>query len=119
MVTPFYLEEHSSPDKGQYVWGYRITIENGSPETVTLISRYWRITDGNGMTQEVSGDGVVGQQPVLRPGESFEYTSGAPLETPGGFMGGSYVMAGATGRRFTVDIPAFALDLPDRPAAIH
>jgi ApaG protein len=111
-VKPAFLEEQSQPDEGYYVWAYTITIENQSEETVTLKTRYWRITDGKGQVQEVRGAGVVGEQPTLKPGDSFEYTSGAPLPTPSGFMVGSYQMETAQGEPINVEIPAFSLDSP-------
>lgn len=118
-VEPSYLEDQSSPENNQYVWAYRITIENRGNEPARLRSRYWRITDANGVMQEVEGDGVVGEQPLLRPGETFQYTSGAPLGAPGGIMVGTYRMEGQDGRVFTVDIPAFSLDSPYQHSMIH
>lgn len=112
-VEPFYLEDQSEPTESQYVWGYRITIANHSSETVQLRSRYWQITDGNGHTEEVSGPGVVGEQPILDPGDSFQYSSGCPLTTPSGVMVGRYQMQGASGTAFEVNVPAFSLDLPN------
>src|SRR5262245_38724970 len=91
-VRSFYLADQSEPDEGRYVWAYRIRIENQGRETVQLLRRTWHITDARGRTQRVQGAGVVGQQPMLEPGESFEYTSGTPLETPSGFMFGAYHM---------------------------
>ena len=91
------------------MFGYRIQITNEGAETVQLVSRQWMITDGHGRTIEVRGAGVVGKQPVLRPGESFEYTSGTPLPTPNGIMVGSYQMVTTTGEHFDVAIPAFSL----------
>jgi ApaG protein len=111
-VTPRFLEERSSPDKGQYFWAYTIEIVNRGSETVQLQSRHWRITDAQGRTQEVRGAGVVGEQPVLKPGQSFEYTSGVPLTTGSGFMAGTYGMISAKGERFDIEIPAFSLDSP-------
>lgn len=111
-VEPFYLEEQSEPEDSRYVWGYRIVILNESDETVQLRDRYWRITDAAGQVDEVSGEGVVGEQPVLDPGESFEYSSGCPLDTPSGVMVGQYRMQRPNGETFMVDIPAFSLDVP-------
>ncbi len=111
-VEPFYLEEQSEPDDSRYVWGYRIVIHNESDETVQLRDRYWRITDATGQVDEVSGEGVVGEQPVIDPGESFEYSSGCPLDTPSGVMVGQYRMERNNGDSFMVDIPAFSLDVP-------
>lgn len=112
-VEPFYLEDRSDPEDGRYVWGYRVTIANNSDEFVQLLARYWRITDAAGRVEEVRGPGVVGEQPELNPGDSFQYTSGCPLRTSSGFMVGSYTMRNEDGELFDVDIPAFALDLPD------
>ena len=111
-VTPRFSEERSSPDKGQYFWAYTIEIVNRGSETVQLQARHWRITDALGRTQEVRGAGVVGEQPVLKPGQSFEYTSGVPLTTASGFMAGTYAMVSAKGERFEIEIPAFSLDSP-------
>ena len=111
-VDPFFLEEQSEPDEFHYVWAYRVTIENQGKETVQLMRRHWHITDGTGRHHEVRGEGVVGEKPVLEPGEVFEYTSGAPLSTPSGFMVGTYQMANAEGKLFSVSIPAFSLDSP-------
>ena len=112
-VEPFYLEDQSDPDDNRYVWGYRITIANNSTETVQLRSRYWQITDANGHVEEVRGAGVVGEQPTLEPGDSFQYSSGCPLTTTSGVMVGRYQMQGNGGSMFEVDIPAFSLDMPD------
>ncbi|MFP3588803.1 Co2+/Mg2+ efflux protein ApaG, partial [Paraburkholderia sp. SIMBA_055] len=95
------------------VWGYRITIANNSTQTVQLRSRYWQITDANGYVEEVRGPGVVGEQPTLEPGDSFQYSSGCPLTTTSGVMVGRYQMQGDGGSLFEVDIPAFSLDMPD------
>ncbi|HTV90495.1 MAG TPA: Co2+/Mg2+ efflux protein ApaG [Stellaceae bacterium] len=113
-VQPFYLEEHSSPADGHFVWAYRVRIANGGADTVQLRNRHWRITDSLGRLQEVRGAGVVGEQPILAPGESFEYTSSCPLATPSGFMVGDYEMETAGGERFLARVPAFSLDLPPR-----
>ena len=118
-VEPIYLEEHSSPDENHYVWAYHVRIENNGDSTVQLRSRRWRITDANGRVHEVRGAGVVGEQPVLRPGEAFEYTSGTPLSTPSGFMVGSYGMESEGGERFDVSIPAFSLDSPHQSKQVH
>jgi ApaG protein len=112
-VTPRFLPERSSPDKGYFFWAYTIAIANRGAETVQLKTRHWRITDANGRLQEVRGAGVVGEEPVLNPGQSFEYTSGVPLPTPSGFMAGTYGMVTAAGERFDIDIPAFSLDCTD------
>lgn len=111
-VTPVFLEDQSEPDEDHFVWAYQVRIENRGEETVQLRSRYWHITDANGLVQEVRGAGVVGEQPVLEPGESFEYTSGTPLNTPSGIMVGSYQMQTDSGDMIEVDVPAFSLDSP-------
>ena len=111
-VRPQYLPDQSDPAKSQYVWAYQVRIENKGGETVQLRSRHWKITDGLGRRQEVKGPGVVGKTPRLRPGEVFEYTSGTPLSTPSGFMGGTYQMVSETGENFDIEIPTFSLDTP-------
>jgi len=113
-VEPAYLETRSSPDNSQYFWAYRVIIENQGRETVQLLSRHWMITNARGELTEVKGPGVVGEQPVLKPGESFEYTSGAPLDTPSGMMAGAYQMESESGERFDIEIPAFSLDRPNQ-----
>ena len=118
-VEPFYLEDRSEPSEGRYFWGYRITIANNSAQPVQLLSRYWHITDGHGRVEQVSGPGVVGEQPDLAPGDSFQYTSGCPLTTPSGIMVGRYTMRSAAGRVFDVDIPAFSLDMPGQRRSIN
>ncbi|MGH6769778.1 MAG: Co2+/Mg2+ efflux protein ApaG [Xanthobacteraceae bacterium] len=111
-VAPRFLSDRSSPENGYFFWAYTITLTNRSSDTVQLKTRHWRITDANGRLQEVRGEGVVGEQPVLKPGDHFEYTSGVPLPTPSGFMVGTYGMVTTGGERFDIDIPAFSLDLP-------
>lgn len=111
-VQPVYLDDQSSPSEGHYVWAYRVRIENNGAETVQLKRRHWKITDALGRMQEVQGAGVVGEQPVLEPGGSYEYTSGTPLATPSGIMMGSYQMENDDGETFDVSIPAFSLDSP-------
>ena len=118
-VEPIYLDEQSPPEDGHFVWAYQVKIENDGAETVQLIDRHWRITDSLGRLHEVRGEGVVGEQPVLRPGEAFEYTSGTPLDTPSGIMVGSYGMVTMTGERFDVEIPAFSLDSPHQVRQIN
>ena len=105
--------------RNRYVWAYHVTIHNKGVETVQIKSRYWRITDSLGRTQEVRGDGVVGEQPVIRPGESYEYTSGTPLSTPSGIMEGNYYMETHDGRSLEIEIPAFSLDSPDERPQLH
>lgn len=118
-VKPFYLEDQSSPSDNHYVWAYQVRIENQGEETVQLRRRHWRITDGLGRMQEVRGPGVVGEQPVLKPGESFEYTSGTPLTTPSGIMIGSYQMETRQGESFEVAVPAFSLDSPHQNVRLN
>jgi ApaG protein len=118
-VVPTYLEAKSSPKSSQYFWAYHVTIENQSPETVQLISRHWMITNARGELTEVKGPGVVGEQPVLAPGQSHEYTSGASLDTTSGMMGGAYQMETDSGDRFDIEIPTFSLDLPNQGALLN
>ncbi|TCZ60918.1 Co2+/Mg2+ efflux protein ApaG [Roseicella aquatilis] len=119
-VRTYYLADQSEPERGHYAWAYRVTIANEGRRAVQLLKRTWLITDAQGRTQRVHGDGVVGERPVLDPGESFEYTSGTPLSTPSGFMRGTYHMVVAeTGEPFDVAIPGFSLDSPHQPNAVH
>jgi ApaG protein len=118
-VTPRFVPEESSPDDGRYFFAYSVEIINLSLERVQLRTRYWMIVDGAGRMQEVRGAGVVGQQPILGPGESFSYTSGCPLPTPNGTMQGHYAMEGQDGRTFEVEIPAFSLDSPFGRRVVH
>jgi ApaG protein len=111
-VEPAYLQEQSLPASSRYFWAYRVTIENLGQDTVQLLSRHWMITNSRGELNEVKGPGVVGEQPILKPGESFEYTSGCPLNTPSGMMGGAYLMESASGEQFHIEIPTFSLDSP-------
>ncbi|PWB65672.1 MAG: Co2+/Mg2+ efflux protein ApaG [Bradyrhizobiaceae bacterium] len=118
-VTPQYVADQSAPDQGHFFWAYAIEITNHGSETVQLKTRHWRITDAHGRLQEVRGAGVVGEQPVLAPGQSFKYTSGVPLPTSSGFMAGSYGMVSAAGERFEIEIPAFSLDSPDLKRTVN
>src|SRR3984885_12156508 len=118
-VEPTYLEARSSPKSSQYFWAYRVVIENQGRETVHLLSRHWMITNARGELTEVKGPGVVGEQPVLKPGERFEYTSGAPLDTPSGMMGGAYQMLSEGGERFDIEIPTFSLDRPNQGVVMN
>lgn len=118
-VHPEYLEDQSEPHDSHYVWAYTVRIDNDSTDIVQLKTRYWKITDSKGKTEVVSGEGVVGEQPILHPGEGFEYTSGAPLKTPSGFMSGRYGMETAHGENFEVTIPAFSLDSPHEFSRVH
>ena len=107
-----FVEEQSDPEAERYVFAYTITIENCGVESAQLLDRHWIITDADGQVQEVRGPGVVGEQPLIAPGERFEYTSGAVLKTPVGSMRGSYGMVGADGSRFDAAIPTFSLSSP-------
>ena len=118
-VEPAYLEDRSSPEDNYYFWSYTVEIENCGEEPVQLRSRIWRITDAMGRVQMVRGPGVVGQEPVIEPGETFRYTSGVPLPTPSGFMTGSYQMETEKREAFDVEIPAFSLDCPDERVSIN
>ena len=111
-VSPYFLEDQSDPDDQHFVWAYQVTINNLSKNVVQLKNRYWKIIDSNGIKQEVKGKGVIGEQPVLNPGEKFEYTSGTPLTTPSGFMEGYYEMEIKNGSIFEALIPQFSLDSP-------
>jgi len=118
-VETSFIEEQSSHDEEYYVWAYRITIANESAERVQLMTRHWKISDELGRVQEVQGDGVIGQQPLIEPGDSFTYSSGTPLQTPSGFMHGSYQMRLPNGTQFDVEIPAFSLDCPYQKPQVH
>jgi ApaG protein len=118
-VEPNFIEAESSPNDRRYFWAYTIEIANLGGEVVQLRSRHWRITDANGHTEEVRGAGVVGKQPVLKPGATFSYTSGCPLTTSSGIMVGSYQMQNAAGELFSIAIPAFSLDVPDQRKVVN
>ena len=119
-VRTFYLEDQSAPDDGKWMWAYQVRIENHGREAVQLLRRTWRITDAHGRMQIVQGAGVVGEQPLLEPGEAFEYTSGTPLDTSSGFMAGAYHMVvTASGEAFDAEIPPFSLDSPHQPRQVH
>lgn len=111
-VEPIFLADQSEPADNHYVWAYRVEIENHGAETVQLRARFWRIVDAHGRRHDVRGMGVVGEQPTLKPGEKFTYTSGTPLSAPSGLMSGNYQMQSAAGDLFEVAIPAFSLDSP-------
>ena len=111
-VSVSFLPEQSEPDRGRWFWAYHIRIENDGPMTVQLLTRHWIITDGRGAKHSVEGEGVVGEQPMIAPGGSFDYVSGCPLSTPTGNMQGSYHMIAEDGSAFDVDIPRFALLAP-------
>jgi len=108
----FYIEDQSIPERDQYVFAYRITIRNAGEVAAKLMTRHWLITDANGKVQEVRGEGVVGEQPHLKPGDEFQYTSGAIIETPVGTMEGSYQMVADDGGRFDAEISPFTLAAP-------
>lgn len=118
-VEPFYLDDRSDPAENRYVWAYRVTIDNQSNDFVQLLSRYWHITDGIGRVEEVRGAGVVGEQPELNPGDSYQYTSGCPLTTPSGIMAGHYTMKNNRGELFDIAIPAFSLDIPSKTRTVN
>jgi ApaG protein len=119
-VRTYYLEDQSDPEEGKWVWAYRVRIENQRRDTVQLLRRTWRITDAHGRMQVVQGAGVVGEQPVLEPGDAFEYTSGTPLDTASGFMVGTYHMVMTdSAQEFDVAIPAFSLDSPGQRMQLH
>ena len=111
-ATPFFIAEQSAPEKDRYVFAYTITITNEGTVPAQLLNRHWLITDSNGKIQEVRGDGVIGEQPYLKPGEKFRYTSGAVLETPVGTMQGQYTMHPDEGENFNANIPQFTLSIP-------
>ncbi len=111
-VRPSFLAGQSDPGENRWVWAYQVEIVNLTPAPVQLMARRWLITDGLGRTEEVRGPGVVGEQPVIRPGDSYSYASGCPLSTPSGSMAGAYTMTDDQGRSFEAEIPAFSLDVP-------
>ena len=116
-VSVSYLSDQSEPGRGRWFWAYHIRIENDAHQAVQLLSRRWTITDGRGSQHMVEGEGVVGEQPMIAPGSSYDYVSGCPLATRHGRMEGRYKMMAEDGSRFSIDIPAFVLELPgDRPA---
>ena len=119
LVLPQFMADQSRPEESHFFWAYTIEIVNRSDRRVQLRSRHWIITDGNGVTSELHGAGVVGEQPVLEPGGSFRYTSGCPLTTPSGIMRGFYHIVAEDGTEFDVEIPAFSLDSPFMKRVIH
>jgi len=118
-VEPNFMPERSSVEKREYFWSYTIVITNTGAETVQLRTRYWIITDATGHQENVRGEGVVGEQPVLAPGERFKYTSGVPLPTASGFMTGRYQMVSESGEKFEIDVPTFSLDSPDSKRVLN
>lgn len=113
-VTPVYLDDESLPADSHYVWVYHVRLQNQGNQTVQLMNRYWHITDSFGHIQEVRGPGVIGKQPVLKPGDIFEYASGTHLPTPSGIMRGHYEMQTLEGKVFEIEIPTFSLDSPEQ-----
>jgi ApaG protein len=111
-ASPNFLADHSEPTDSHYVWAYTIQLENVGDESVQLLNRHWKIMDAKGLTHEVRGQGVIGEQPVLKPGEVFRYTSGTSLGTASGVMLGEYEMVTPKGEHFEVEVPAFSLDSP-------
>jgi ApaG protein len=114
-----FLEEESTPANDHYVWAYQVQIENLGSYRVQLLSRQWQVRDGYGRLQEIQGEGVIGSQPFVDPGEVFEYTSGIPLSTPSGIMVGSYQMEKEDGEMIHVEIPPFSLDSPHQRVVVH
>jgi len=119
VVAPRFVADRSSPENNYFFWAYTIAITNNGDDTVQLKTRHWRIIDATGRRQEVRGAGVVGEEPVLKTGESFEYTSGVPLQTPSGFMVGTYGMVTSSGDHFEIEIPAFSLDSGDSKRTLN
>lgn len=111
-VRPRYLADKSDPEAGRWIWAYEVEIVNLRPDTVQLMARRWTITDALGRAEEVRGPGVIGEQPMIEPGQSHRYASGCPLGTSSGSMVGAYMMQDGKGRRFEARIPAFSLDIP-------
>jgi ApaG protein len=118
-VEPNFLPEKSSAENREFFWSFTVVITNAGKETVQLRTRHMVITDASGRRKEIRGEGVVGEQPVLAPGERFEYTSGVPLPTASGFMAGRYQMVTESGERFEIDVPAFSLDNPDAERTLN
>lgn len=118
-VRPEFLDEESDPAALRWFWAYTVIVANHSDATVQLLARYWQITNAMGQIEEVRGPGVIGEQPILEPGDSFQYTSGCPLNTPSGTMVGHYTMQDENGGRFNVHIPGFSLDLPDMARTLN
>ena len=118
-VTPYFLDDQSSPQESHYVWAYQVNIQNSSSATMKLKHRNWVIIDANGKIINVQGEGVVGESPILQPGESFEYTSGTPLKTTNGIMQGFYLMSQENGEQLRIDIPTFSLDSPYNKKNLH
>lgn len=118
-VEPRYMAERSDPAEGQFFWAYTVEIANSGPTPVQILGRHWVITDQLGRREDVRGVGIVGEQPIIEPGASFTYTSGCPLQTPSGTMFGTYQAVDNNGRTFTVEIPAFSLDIPGEKRVLN
>jgi ApaG protein len=118
-VQPRYMADRSDPSEQRFFWAYTVEIANSGPAAVQILARHWIITDANGKREDVRGIGVVGEQPVIEPGSSFTYTSGCPLPTPSGVMVGTYQAIDDAGETFTVDIPAFSLDVPGQKRVLN
>ena len=118
-VNPYFLDDQSSPNDNHYVWAYKVNIDNKGDDILRLHQRTWIIIDGNGRVLQVQGDGVVGETPIIKPGETFEYTSGTPLKTTSGIMQGYYSMSADSGEKIKIDIPTFSLDSPYEKKKIH
>lgn len=118
-VVPEYLEDQSAPEDGQFTWAYHVQIENVGTQTIQILTRHWKITNIRGECHEVIGDGLVGKQPVLGPGERFSYTSGTPLTTSSGFMSGTFQAVADGGEILDLQVPDFSLDSPAAGRALH
>lgn len=118
-VTPYFLDDQSSPQESHYVWAYQVNITNFSSSTIKLNHRNWVIIDANGKIINIQGEGVVGEFPILQPGDCFEYTSGTPLKTTNGIMQGFYLMSQENGKQIKIDIPTFSLDSPYDKKNLH
>ena len=118
-VTPYFLDDQSSPQESHFVWAYQVNIKNSGNKSIKLNHRNWFIIDANGKVINVQGEGVVGEFPTIEPGESFEYTSGTPLKTNNGIMQGFYLVSQDNGEKLKIDIPAFSLDSPYNKKTVH
>ena len=118
-VTPYFLDDQSSPQESHFVWAYQVNIKNSGNSSIKLNNRNWLIIDANGKVINVQGEGVVGEFPTIEPGESFEYTSGTPLKTNNGIMQGFYLVSQDNGEKLKIDIPAFSLDSPYNKKNVH
>ena len=118
-VTPYFLDDQSSPQESHFVWAYQVNIKNSGNSSIKLNLRNWLIIDANGKVINVQGEGVVGEFPTIEPGESFEYTSGTPLKTNNGIMQGFYLVSQDNGEKLKIDIPVFSLDSPYNKKNVH